>query len=148
MLFPLRFMAIVFTGLALIAPAAHLYEFAHKIVMSKDDYFVVQRIYAGWWMAGLFLPMAFLANAGLAIVTRHDRQTAVFAALAAALIVLNLVVFFIWTQPANAATQNWTVQPENWAALRTQWEYSHAVNAGVIFAAFLSATFAALSARS
>lgn len=50
---------------------------------------------------------------------------------AAALIVLNLVIFMLFTQPANAATENWTVQPDDWEALRRQWEYSHTVNAAV-----------------
>ena len=47
-----------------------------------------------------------------------------------------------FTQPVNAATQNWTVQPENWEALRAQWEYSHAANAAVNFLAFCCAALA------
>ena len=31
--------------------------------------------------------------------------------------------------PANEQTANWTVLRENWAALRVQWEYSHAASA-------------------
>lgn len=34
-------------------------------------------------------------------------------------------VFWIWTYPADQATGNWTVQPENWEILRRNWEYSH-----------------------
>jgi hypothetical protein len=60
----------------------------------------------------------------------------VLSLLAAACVVLNLTIFYFFTQPANAATSNWTVQPDNWAALRTQWEYSHAANAGVMLLAF------------
>jgi hypothetical protein len=41
-------------------------------------------------------------------------------------------------------TDNWTLQPENWEALRRQWEYSHAVNAGVTFLAFCLATASAI----
>src|SRR6478609_10253655 len=37
-----------------------------------------------------------------------------------------------------------TLRPENWAALRRQWEYSHAVNAGVTFLAFCLATASAI----
>jgi len=39
------------------------------------------------------------------------------------------VVFWTFTFPANQQTSNWTVLPENWMALRTQWEYSHAASA-------------------
>ena len=51
------------------------------------------------------------------------------------LIAANLAIFFIWTFPANQTTNNWTVVPENWNELRIQWEYSHAVNAIVMFVA-------------
>ena len=40
------------------------------------------------------------------------------------------IVFWVWTFPANQATANWTQQPENWEALRAQWEYSHLAGAG------------------
>lgn len=43
----IRFLAVILTGLAIIAPAAHLFELPGKIHMSEDDYFVVQRIYNG-----------------------------------------------------------------------------------------------------
>src|SRR4029077_5854020 len=42
---------------------------------------------------------------------------------------------FHWTFPTNQATSNWTVVPKNWNELRIQWEYSHAVNAVVMFVA-------------
>ena len=54
------------------------------------------------------------------------------------LVALNLLVFFTWTYPANLATENWTRMPADWEALRRQWEYSHAVNAGVTFLALCS----------
>ena len=138
--------AIIMTGLALAAPMAHLYEFPHKIALGEEQYFVVQGIYRGWWMAGLLLPLSFVANAALAAVARRDRSALLLVLTAAGLIALNLVIFF-WTQPANAATANWTVRPENWEALRRSWEYSH-VNAGVTFAAFCAATLAGLRAAS
>ena len=139
-----RFLAVIVTGLAVIAPAAHLFELPGKIQMSAQDYFVVQRIYLGWWMVGLFLPAALILNLALAFVVRTDRTALVLACVAAALIVLNLAIFVVWTQPVNSVTNNWSAQLENWQALRTQWEYSHAVNAGVTLLAFCAATLAAL----
>jgi hypothetical protein len=138
----MRFLAIVITGLSLIAPAAHAFELLNKIGLPKTEYFIVQQIYSGWWIAGLLLPLAFLANMGNAISLRDDKTAMTLSIAAAALIVLNLIVFALFTQPANAATQNWTVQPDNWEALRAQWEYSHAVNAAVNFLAFCCAALA------
>jgi exosortase/archaeosortase len=139
-----RFFAVVLTGLALVAPGAHLYELLNKIQLSEEHYFIVQSIYRGWWLAGLPLPAAFVANLLLAFRVRSNRPALALASAAAALIAVNLAIFFIWTQPANAITGNWTVRPENWQTLRQQWEYSHAANAGVILLAFCCATLAAL----
>lgn len=138
----MKFLAIIITGLSLIAPGAHAFELLNKIGLPKAEYFVVQQIYSGWWIAGLLLPLAFLANVGNAIALRADKAAMALSLAAAALIALNLVIFVLFTQPANAATQNWTIQPENWEALRAQWEYSHAVNAAVNFLAFCCATLA------
>jgi hypothetical protein len=52
----LRFLAVLLTGLALIAPGAHLYELANKMALAKSEYAVVQKIHIGWWTAGLLLP--------------------------------------------------------------------------------------------
>src|SRR5262245_46638343 len=118
----LRFLAILMTGLALIAPAAHLFEYRRKIVMPADEYFVVQKIYVGWWLVGLFLPAAFLANVAFALQARTDTTVFWLAAGAASLILLNLTIFVIWTLPVNKATNNWTVRHEKWQAERRQWE--------------------------
>jgi len=142
---PLRFLAIIVTALATIAPGAHLLELPHKLELAKDSYFIVQRIYTRWWIAGLLLPLALLANIVQAFIA-GDHAVGRFLALGASVCLLvNLVIFVVVTRPANAVTQNWTVQSDNWEALRRQWEYSHAVNAGVSFAAFCLATIAALT---
>jgi hypothetical protein len=136
----LRFIVVWLTGLALIAPGAHLYEIVNKMAFSKADYFVVQKIYIGWWLAGLLLPLSLLAN----ILLGYSEKN-VLALGAAALILANLVIFYFFTYPVNVATKNWTVMPDNWEALRRQWEFSHAVNAGVTFAAFCLSIAAVLN---
>jgi hypothetical protein len=141
-----RFLAVLVTGLALIAPGAHVYELARKIVMPREQYFVVQGIYRGWWIVGLLLPAALVANLALSYAVRADRLAFSLALGAAALIALNLEIFVIWTQPVNSVTNNWLVQTENWQALRRQWEFSHAANAGVTLLAFCFAILAALRA--
>jgi hypothetical protein len=138
------FLAVIITGLALIGPASHLFVLPNKIGMPQDQYFIAQSIYSGWWRVGLLLPLAVVANLLLAYVVHTDFWALRFALTAAALVAIELVIFAVWTQPANAATQNWTTQPANWEALRVQWEYSHAVNAGIMFAAFCLSTAAAL----
>ena len=57
------------------------------------------------------------------------------------------VVFWTWTYPANAVTENWTVTPENFEAVRAQWKYSHAVSAAMnLFAVVATSIAVVLSA--
>jgi len=67
-----RFLAVVITGLALIAPGAHVFELLRKMAMSEQQYYVVQDIYRGWWVVGLLLPAALIANVALAVAVRAD----------------------------------------------------------------------------
>lgn len=47
MVMVLAFLAVLVTGLAVVAPLAHLFELSRKIRMTEDEYFVVQTIYLG-----------------------------------------------------------------------------------------------------
>lgn len=48
------------------------------------------------------------------------------------------VVFWAFTFPANQATENWSMLPPNWEELRTRWEYSHAISAGLNLVALVA----------
>jgi hypothetical protein len=144
MLGTFRFLVLIVTAVALIPGGAHLFELPNKIGLPQDDYFVVQGIYRGWALFGAVIIPAALANLALAIMLRRDRRASRLAFAAFLLIAASLAVFFTWTFPANQATANWTVAPANWATLRLQWEYSHAINAVLMFAALCCASLGAL----
>ena len=55
------------------------------------------------------------------------------------------VIFWTFTYPMNVATNNWTVTPQDFEAVRQQWEYSHAVNAVLTFAALVTITLSAFT---
>ena len=143
-----QFLALVIAGLALVPTGAHLAVLPNKIALPETEYFAVQGIYRGWWILGLLWPAAIVVNVGLAVLVRSQAWPFRFALLAAGCFVLMLAIFLVWTQPANRATQNWTTVPANWEALRLQWEYSHAANAGVVLLAFCLTTLSALSWKS
>lgn len=142
-----QFFAIVLTSLALVPSGAHFFELPNKIGLAQDQYFTVQGSYRGWALFGLVLVAALAADLVLAILLRHQRRPFWLALASVALIAATLAVFFTWIFPANQATSNWTVAPENWHALRTQWEYAHAANAVLTFAALCAVVAAALMAR-
>lgn len=139
--------AIILTALALVPAGAHFFELFNKIALSEEQYFVVQSIYRGWSFFGIALFGALAANLALALLARRQRAAFWLALGAFLLMVAVLIVFFVWTYPANQATANWTVVPPDWRALRDQWEYSHAANAILTFLALISTVLATLTAE-
>jgi hypothetical protein len=126
------------------AERAHLAALPNKMAMAQAAYFVAQQIYAGWALFGIVLFGALVANLAHAIVLRRLGRSFGYALASFLLIAANLAIFFVWTFPTNQATNNWTVVPNNWDDLRSQWEYSHAANAVVTFAALVCVVIAVL----
>ena len=135
----LKLVALGLTALILIPSGAHLFELPGKINLNREAYFTVQQIYAGWAWFAVPIVAAIVANGALSLAEhRRDRIAARAALISSALIVVTLVIFFIWVFPANYATSNWTLIPDSWAELRRNWEYGHAANALILFAALLA----------
>jgi hypothetical protein len=142
-----QFLALVLTALALVPAGAHLFALANKISLAQEQYFIVQNIYRGWALFGIVWIGALLANFALAVLLRGRGRPFVLALIAGLCVVAMFAIFFTWTYPANQATDNWTTIPADWERLRRQWEYSHAANALVTFAAFCSVALSVLTTR-
>lgn len=143
-----QFLALVLTALALVPGGAHVFALANKIGLTAEQYFIVQNIYRGWSLLGIVLFGALIANLALALLLRRRGGVPfILAALAFCCVAVTLVVFFLWTYPANQATSNWTTIPDDWEQLRRQWEYSHAANALVTFVAFCALALSVLTTR-
>ncbi|MBV9832813.1 MAG: DUF1772 domain-containing protein [Alphaproteobacteria bacterium] len=140
-------LAVLLTALALVPAGAHLLSLPNKINLPSDQYFVAQSVYRGWAWLGAVLIVAIIADLAAGLIAREHRQRAGSAFAAAILLVLSAMIFFLWTYPTNHATENWTILPDNWRDLRAQWEYSHAVNAAVVFAALCAITIFAIGRR-
>lgn len=134
--------AIILTALALVPAGAHLFALPNKIGLPQAQYFVAQGIYRGWALLGIVLIGAIAANLVLTIQLRRSGGAFKLAAAGTILMAASLAIFFTWTYPANQATENWILAPANWETLRVQWEYSHAVNAVLIFFALCAVTLA------
>jgi hypothetical protein len=132
-----RFFSLLFVALVLAPAMAHLLELPNKIGLSREEYLVVQQIYNGWQLLGIVIYGALLSMLALTMMVRH--QPRVFALTLAAFLCLLAAhaLFWIYTFPANKETLYWTVLPENWMALRAQWEYSHAAGAVLNLIAFI-----------
>ena len=138
-----RFFSLLFVALALAPAIAHLLELPNKIGLSREEYLTVQQIYRGWALLGVVVFGALLATLVHALAARGRMKEFRAAVTAFVCIVAAQVVFWIFTFPTNQATRNWTVLPDNWEALRTQWEYSHAAGALLMLGAAIALIHAA-----
>jgi hypothetical protein len=142
-----RFLSLLFCALALAPAAAHLLELPNKMGLSRDEYLVVQQIYRGWALLGFVVAGALVSTLAHALLVR--KQGVEFgAALTAFLCIAGTqIVFWSFTYPANQLTANWTLLPDNWAALRVQWEYSHAASAVLNLVALIAVIVSVLARR-
>jgi hypothetical protein len=97
--------------------------------MPRQAYFTVQQIYRGWDLFGAVIAVQLCALVLLSV--RSWREHYLFRPVVTALVFLILAqaLFWLFTFPANVATDNWTHAPANWDDLRYTWEYSHALGA-------------------
>lgn len=139
----LRIITLSLMAIVLVPGGAHLFELPGKIRLDQATYFTVQGIYAGWALFGAPLIAAILANVALYFAERGQCPAAArWALVSAALITVSLGLFFTVVYPANQETVNWTIQPQNWEALRSRWEFGHGINAVITFLAFLATSLA------
>jgi hypothetical protein len=123
------FVAFLASALVLGPALAHLFELPNKIDLPRDEYFIVQKAYRGWSQLGWLLLVQVAALAAAAYLARIEPRALTLILLALVSVLAAQFVFWLFTYPANVATVNWTVTPENWEKLRRQWEYSHAAGA-------------------
>jgi hypothetical protein len=143
----LRALSLLFCALALAPAMAHLLELPNKIGLSRDEYLVVQQVYRGWALLGVVVYGALLSTLALTIAARKQAGEFVPALIAFLSIAGTQAIFWTFTYPANQQTANWTILPDHWAALRMQWEYSHAASAALNLVAFIAMIAAVLTRK-
>jgi hypothetical protein len=140
-----RLGTIVMVAFCLVPAAAHFFELANKMFLSPAEYMTVQKIYAGWSFFGIPIITALLLTSIHTFMVRNSRPACMLSLSTALCLAATQVVFWKFTYPISAATNNWTATPEDFDAARRQWEYSHAVNAALTFAAFVAITLSVLA---
>ncbi|RJP19544.1 MAG: DUF1772 domain-containing protein [Candidatus Abyssobacteria bacterium SURF_5] len=140
-----RFLALLFTAIALAASLAHLFELPNKIELSREAYLTVQQIYRGWALLGFVVAGALISTLALTFMVRRKPKTFALSLAAFLCIAGTQVIFWTFTYPANRQTNNWTMLPANWEHLRAQWEYSHAAGAVLNLSAFISLVLSVLT---
>jgi hypothetical protein len=139
------FVAMLATAVALGGALAHAFELPNKIDLPRDEYFIVQKAYRGWSQLAYVLLVELVSMIALAVLSRRAPFVLWFVVFAILCLLSAQAVFWIYTYPANVATDNWTVIPENWEMHRKQWEYSHALGAAFQLLAMSALIVAALA---
>lgn len=143
----LRFITMIFVVITLSALLAHLLELPNKMNLSKDNYQSVQQIYRGWSWLGILEIGAIVLTLTWTIIERRNKKLFPLLFTALAFFIVSLVTFFIFTFPANKATESWTQLPQDWQMLRKNWEYSHATRAILNLIGFCFLIIALLNER-
>lgn len=139
------FIALLATAVALGAALAHAFALANKIGLPADEYLIAQKSYRGWDRLGYVLLIQLVSMLAVSIISGRESNVRVPAVFAILSLAIAQAMFWVFTYPANIATQNWTVAPQDWEHLRWQWEYSHAVGAAFQFLALSCLIVAALA---
>ena len=140
-----RLLAVISVAICLIPAGAHFFELVNKMSLSTAEYITTQKIYAGWSFFGVAIIAAIVFTLTHTLMVRAKRTA--FLLSLTALLCLGATQGILWTftYPMNAATNNWTVIPQDFEAARLQWEYSHALNAVLTFVALVTITLSAFT---
>jgi hypothetical protein len=117
----------------------------NKINLAAEPYFVVQSSYNGWFLFAFVQIPGVIIGFVLAFMLRAQALPFRLALAGSLALAATLSIYFVWVNPANIATDQWTSIPENWAVLRGQWEYGHAASAVLQFTGFCLITLATLT---
>ena len=140
-----RLLAVISVVLCLIPAGAHFFELVNKMSLSTAEYITTQKIYAGWSFFGVAIIAAIVFTLTHTLMVRAKRTAFLLSLTALLCLGATQVIFWTFTYPMNAATNNWTVTPQDFEAARLQWEYSHAVNAVLTFVALVTITLSAFT---
>ena len=135
-----RFLTILFVSLSMAPAMAHLLEMPPK--MGYDYAFwlkISQTLYGSrFGTVGAFFEVgAVLTSIILVIMVRHHKPAFTWSVLGAICMVAVHASFWIWIAPVNEKIAAMTTEnlPNNWTALRQQWESTHALRAYLHIAA-------------
>jgi hypothetical protein len=143
----LRTSSLVLAVMTITAPMAHVLELPNKMQLDGPLWLAVQKqLYRGW--GEIFGPLeilALLAAIMLAIARRKDTPALLWTGAAALSYAMMIAVFFIFNAPVNDAFDGWVAAtlPENWPAYRLQWDFGHALAAGLSMAALITLSLVA-----
>lgn len=128
-----QFIAIYLTAVTLSMTFAHLLEMPRKMQYDQSLYRAVQHsLYLYFaWVGSIAEVAAVIFLIILCVLLRRNGRAFRLTLVATVCVAAGLAVWFLRVNTANAQMAQWTTLPlpENWTAVRRQWEYGHAMSA-------------------
>lgn len=134
----LYFFTLLFAVLAFGPSFGHALEAYNKFGLDREGYLTAQRLYDGWALLGIIVYPSILLTTALVLALRKRGLSLAGALVALILQIWAQVMFWLFTWPANVATDQWTTMPPDWMDLRAQWEYAHMIGAALNLAAVIA----------
>lgn len=146
----LRFLTLMLTALTLGMAFGHLLQLPVKLAYQGAQWLLLQQtLYGNFRALGTAIEISAVACAvALAFVVRGRHPAFRWTALGAICLAGAHVAWWAGAVPVNAELARYTPQmlPPDWAQLRVQWEYTHALRA-VLQGAALAALIASVLAE-
>ena len=143
-----RFISLLATALLAGLLFAHALELPNKMTLPPAVWLAVQqKLYNLWGPVSAPVEIiAILATAILAILVRRRRAIFAPTLLAAFLLPVHLVEWFLVVNPINGLVNGWSeaALPADWAAARNRWELGHAIGAVLVLVALVALILAAI----
>ena len=147
-----QFLTILLNALTMGLLFSHLLEMPQKMQYSAPLYLqVTHTLYRLFGSIGGPLEVAGLLFAIILCFLAPSYRFAYLLTVAATgLFAAALLLWILYVAPANAQFASWTSEsiPADWIRVRNQWEHTHAVDAGLVFAGVSLLVYAALNPRS
>jgi hypothetical protein len=128
-----RWLTLMFVALSLAPALGHFLEMPAKMRYDGPLWLTIsQTLYGGFGkVGGAFEAGAIFTTVVLVLLVRGRRPAFGWSLLAMLCVLLSHVAFWIWLAPVNAtvAASTLATLPDNWMALRSKWEYTHAARA-------------------
>ena len=143
-----RLWTVMFVALSMGLALCHLLEMPAKMSYEGELWLTIaQTLYAQFGSFGAAFEIgALFSSAALVFLVRKRGSSFGWSLLAAGLVALAHLVFWIRVAPVNAevALMRPGALPPGWEELRAQWEYGHAIRAALQIAALASLTMSIL----
>lgn len=126
-----RFITLILTALLMAMTFCHVLEMPAKMEYPASFYLTIHRsLYVAFGPPniGMFIEAgAILAAVVLVFLVRKDRRVFWLTLMGALSLVVGLVVYFAFVEPANVAMKSMMIEvpPDDFFSWRNQWEYGH-----------------------